>query len=504
MAKFQQDENGAKIDKYTNEYAKKQFLHPEVCEKDASGNYTSDSALGQLINIAAARFTKNKKTFLTSKKNLLLIQQFLEGLRNNSKRVFKGFKTLLGIGKYEPVYKEANKLINKYMKGQVDVYASEKVKINLARLINEAERDAVFAGEMMEKLSKYFTNTKIRNELRGNILIDFCEKVLIVRVARILEYVKYEFKKLPDKLNGYRIARLDIKGNMETIEIRYNNGYVSLNNLKLAQKYLEKYKKNLEEIRKKIDYFIKIQKSADDFDYLMQNIQEYFKSITGNLPQKINGTFKEQLTVYRRVSNLFDNALENANKSIQKYEEDLKSIKLPEKYSKMEDVTDNGAPNMPTDVQVDDKKEVKPATESKTEENADTEADKSDISAINAASLQDAIKKLKKVDDKEEVKPATEQRTGGNVSLQNAKKNLKAIKFENKNPITADALQDAMKKLKKVEVKNDENKNPLKKKITGPFEAKILQEVAEKMEATQQSDDEGNSTSDSEEETSEW
>ena len=99
------------------------------------------------------------------------------------------------------------------------------------------------------------------------------------------------------------------------------------------------------------------------------------------------------------------------------------------------------------------------------------------------------MKKLKKVevkvDDKKEVKPATEQRTGGNVSLQ-------------------DSLQDAMKKLKKVEVKNDENKNPLKKKITGPFEAKILQEVAEKMEATQQSDDEGNSTSDSEEESSEW
>ena len=177
-----------------------------------------------------------------------------------------------------------------------------------------------------------------------------------------------------------------------------------------------------------------------------------FKIITEVLPQKMNGTFKEQLTVYQRTVNLFEEAFENAKKAMQSYEEKLKNIKIPEKYNnKMEDVTDNGSLNTSTDGQVDDKKEVKPATESKTEENADTEADKSDISAINAASLQDAIKKLKKVDDKEEV-----------------------------------------------------NKNPLKKKITGPFEAKILQEVAEKMEATQQSDDEGNSTSDSEEESSEW
>ena len=484
MAKFQQDENGAKIDKYTNEYAKKQFLHPEVCEKDASGNYTSDSALGQLINIAAARFTKNKKTFLTSKKNLLLIQQFLEGLRNNSNR---GLKTLLVIGKYEPVYKEANKLINKYMKGQEDVDVSEKVKIALGKLIEDAKADITFVDEMMKKLSKYFVNKKIRNELRGNILIDFCEKVLIVRFARILKYLSYEFAKLPNKVNAYRMAK-------------YDEGEVSSNDLKLAQKYLKKYEKNLEEIKEKFEFYRELQKLGDDIYNLMKNTEMSFKIITEVLPQKMNGTFKEQLTVYQRTVNLFEEALENANKAIQKYEEDLKSIKLPEKYSKMEDVTDNGAPNMPTDGQVDDKKEVKPATESKTEENADTEADKSDkkteenadteadksdISAINAASLQDAMKKLKKVDDKEEVKPATEQRTGGNVSLQ-------------------DSLQDAMKKLKKVEVKNDENKNPLKKKFTGPFDAKILLEVAEKMEATQQSDDEGNSTSDSEEETSEW
>ena len=115
------------------------------------------------------------------------------------------------------------------------------------------------------------------------------------------------------------------------------------------------------------------------------------------------------------------------------------------------------------EVKVDDKKEVKPATESKTEENADTEADKSD----------------KKTEENADTEAA-------------------------KSAINAASLQDAMKKLKKVEVKNDENKNPLKKKITGPFEAEILQEVAEKMEATQQSDDEGNSTSDSEEESSEW
>ena len=434
MAKFQQDENGAKIDKYTDEYAKKQFLHPEVCEKDASGNYTSDSALGQLINIAAAKFKKNKKTFLTSKENLLLIQQFLEGLRNNSNR---GLKTLLGIGKYEPVYKEANKLINKYMKGQEDVDVSEKVKIALGKLIEDAKADITFVDEMMKKLSKYFVNKKIRNELRGNILIDFCEKVLIVRFARILKYLSYEFAKLPNKVNAYRMAKCDVDGKVEFIRTLYDEGGVSSNDLKLAQKY----EKNLEEIKEKFEFYRELQKLGDDIYNLMKNTEMSFKIITEVLPQKMNGTFKEQLTVYQRTVNLFEEAFENAKKAMQSYEEKLKNIKIPEKYNnKMEDVTDNGSLNTSTDGQVDDKKEVK---------------------------------------------PATEQRTGGNVSLQ-------------------DSLQDAMKKLKKVEVKNDENKNPLKKKITGPFEAKILQEVAEKMEATQQSDDEGNSTSDSEEESSEW
>ena len=532
MAKFQQDENGAKIDKYTDEYAKKQFLHPEVCEKDASGNYTSDSALGQLINIAAAKFKKNKKTFLTSKENLLLIQQFLEGLRNNSNR---GLKTLLGIGKYEPVYKEANKLINKYMKGQEDVDVSEKVKIALGKLIEDAKADITFVDEMMKKLSKYFVNKKIRNELRGNILIDFCEKVLIVRFARILKYLSYEFAKLPNKVNAYRMAKCDVDGKVEFIRTLYDEGGVSSNDLKLAQKYLKKYEKNLEEIKEKFEFYRELQKLGDDIYNLMKNTEMSFKIITEVLPQKMNGTFKEQLTVYQRTVNLFEEAFENAKKAMQSYEEKLKNIKIPEKYNnKMEDVTDNGSLNTSTDGQVDDKKEVKPATESKTEENADTEADKSDISAINAASLQDAIKKLKKVDDKEEVKPATESKTEENAdteadksdisainaaSLQDAMKKLKKVevKVDDKKEVKPateqrtggnvslqDSLQDAMKKLKKVEVKNDENKNPLKKKITGPFEAKILQEVAEKMEATQQSDDEGNSTSDSEEESSEW
>ena len=447
MAKFQQDENGAKIDKYTNEYAKKQFLHPEVCEKDASGNYTSDSALGQLINIAAARFTKNKKTFLTSKENLLLIQQFLEGLRNNSNR---GLKTLLGIGKYEPVYKEANKLINKYMKGQEDVDVSEKVKIALGKLIEDAKADITFVDEMMEELSKYFTNTKIRNELRGNILIDFCEKVLIVRFARILKYLSYEFAKLPNKVNAYKMAKYDVDGKVELIRRLYDEGGVSSNDLKLAQKYLKKYEKNLEEIKEKFEFYQELQKLGDDIYNLMKNTEKSFKIITEVLPQKMNGTFKEQLTVYQRTVNLFEEALENANKAIQKYEEDLKSIKLPEKYSKMEDVTDNGSLNTSTDGQVDDKKEVKPATESKTEENADTEADKSDKKteenadivlaeppAITADALQNAKKNLKAIKNK----------------------NLKAIKFENKNPITADALQNAKKNLKAIK-----NKNPIEKK----------------------------------------
>ena len=447
MAKFQQDENGAKIDKYTNEYAKKQFLHPEVCEKDASGNYTSDSALGQLINIAAARFTKNKKTFLTSKENLLLIQQFLEGLRNNSNR---GLKTLLGIGKYEPVYKEANKLINKYMKGQEDVDVSEKVKIALGKLIEDAKADITFVDEMMEELSKYFTNTKIRNELRGNILIDFCEKVLIVRFARILKYLSYEFAKLPNKVNAYKMAKYDVDGKVELIRRLYDEGGVSSNDLKLAQKYLKKYEKNLEEIKEKFEFYQELQKLGDDIYNLMKNTEKSFKIITEVLPQKMNGTFKEQLTVYQRTVNLFEEALENANKAIQKYEEDLKSIKLPEKYSKMEDVTDNGSLNTSTDGQVDDKKEVKSATESKTEENADTEADKSDKKteenadivlaeppAITADALQNAKKNLKAIKNK----------------------NLKAIKFENKNPITADALQNAKKNLKAIK-----NKNPIEKK----------------------------------------
>ena len=461
MAKFQQDENGAKIDKYTDEYAKKQFLHPEVCEKDASGNYTSDSALGQLINIAAAKFKKNKKTFLTSKENLLLIQQFLEGLRNNSNR---GLKTLLGIGKYEPVYKEANKLINKYMKGQEDVDVSEKVKIALGKLIEDAKADITFVDEMMKKLSKYFVNKKIRNELRGNILIDFCEKVLIVRFARILKYLSYEFAKLPNKVNAYRMAKCDVDGKVEFIRTLYDEGGVSSNDLKLAQKYLKKYEKNLEEIKEKFEFYRELQKLGDDIYNLMKNTEMSFKIITEVLPQKMNGTFKEQLTVYQRTVNLFEEAFENAKKAMQSYEEKLKNIKIPEKYNnKMEDVTDNGSLNTSTDGQVDDKKEVKPATESKTEENADTEADKSD------------------------------KKTEENADTE-----------ADKSAINAASLQDAMKKLKKVEVKNDENKNPLKKKITGPFEAEILQEVAEKMEATQQSDDEGNSTSDSEEESSEW
>ena len=121
------------------------------------------------------------------------------------------------------------------------------------------------------------------------------------------------------------------------------------------------------------------------------------------------------------------------------------------------------------EVKVDDKKEVKPATEQRTGGNVSLQD-----------SLQDAMKKLKKVDDKEEVKPATEQRTGGNVSLQdslqNAKKNLKAIKFENKN------------------LKAIKNKNPI--------EAKILLAVAEGREADPNY--KGSSTSDSEEESSEW